>query len=355
MTIIPRTFELVAEHLADLSYDRPVSLSCDDTKLHPAWCVFWDAENEAHYLIGGANEPYLVTDPAALCEIIEGAKLTLATKMRLWCLQVPLPKLAPIIITALPIASNNDAKTLAAWTLKIIAGLRQHNICVISYACDGTEVERAVQRMLVSEAECVILYEIASPAPGLSTIKIEIPVLYGQAIVNIQDPKHGLKTFHNNLFSGAQLLTLGNYTAQYSRIRAMAFKDGTPLYHRDVEKLDHQDDNAAARLFSSATLKFLIDHHPDDIGEIVFLFVHGEIVDAYQNQAIPHQEHIKMVFRACYFYDGWRTYLERVGYKETQYFMSCESTDITARLIDGLVGLIVVYRDHISGDHPLLP
>ncbi|KAG1863284.1 hypothetical protein DFJ58DRAFT_656478 [Suillus subalutaceus] len=135
----------------------------------------------------------------------------------------------------------------------------------------------------------------------------------------------------------------------------MAFEDGTPLYHRDVEKLDRQDDNAAASLFSSATLEFLIDHHPDDVGEIVCLFVHGEIVDTYQNRAIPHRERIKMVLRARYFYDGWRTYLERVVYKETQYFMSRKSIDITARLIDGLVGLIVVYRDHISGDHPLLP
>ncbi|KAJ7728968.1 hypothetical protein DFH07DRAFT_695847, partial [Mycena maculata] len=66
----------------------------------------------------------------------------------------------------------------------------------------------------------------------------------------LQDLKHALKTFRNNLFSGARLLALGSYTAIYAHIREMAFEDGSPLFHRDVEKLDRQDNNAAARLFS---------------------------------------------------------------------------------------------------------
>ncbi|KAG1831168.1 hypothetical protein DFJ58DRAFT_824142 [Suillus subalutaceus] len=57
------------------------SLSRDDTKLYAAWRVFWDANKQAHYLVGGVGEPYLVADPDALREIIEEVKLTLATKM----------------------------------------------------------------------------------------------------------------------------------------------------------------------------------------------------------------------------------------------------------------------------------
>lgn len=59
----------------------------------------------------------------------------------------------------------------------------------------------------------------------------------------IQDSKHALKTFHNNLFSGVCLLTFGNFTAIYNHIREMAMEDGTPLYKQDVNKLDQQDDN----------------------------------------------------------------------------------------------------------------
>ncbi|KAG2145165.1 hypothetical protein DEU56DRAFT_899942 [Suillus clintonianus] len=252
-------------------------------------------------------------------------------------------------------AEARELRDLTTELHEIIGGLRRHQIPIVSYACDGTKVERAVQRIVVRDADSVIVYGIESPFAGMSAIRLEIPVHHGQALVNIQDPKHGLKTFRNNLFSGARLLILGNYTALFAHIRAMAFEDGTPLYHRDVEKLDRQDDNAAARLFSSATLKFLVEHHPDHVGEIVFLFIHGEIVDAYQHRSISHCERVKMVLRARYFYDGWRLYLAKIGYKENKYFMSRESTDIVMRLIDGLISLVIVYHDYLPDDHPLLP
>jgi len=54
----------------------------------------------------------------------------------------------------------------------------------------------------------------------------------------IQDSKHALKTFHNNLFSGACLLALGNHIAFFQQIYDIAFEDGSPLYHHNVQKLD---------------------------------------------------------------------------------------------------------------------
>ena len=72
----------------------------------------------------------------------------------------------------------------------------------------------------------------------------------------------------NNLFSGARALVLGSHLAMYSYARDLAFTeiDGHPLYHRDVHKMDRQDDNAATRLFSAATLEFVRSHHSDRIG-----------------------------------------------------------------------------------------
>ncbi|KIJ53236.1 hypothetical protein M422DRAFT_125115, partial [Sphaerobolus stellatus SS14] len=70
----------------------------------------------------------------------------------------------------------------------------------------------------------------------------------------------------NNLFTGARLLTLGSYTASYDTICRVAFTDGNPLYIRDVEKLDRQDDNAVVRLFSAPTLNFLLQHFPEKKG-----------------------------------------------------------------------------------------
>jgi hypothetical protein len=53
--------------------------------------------------------------------------------------------------------------------------------------------------------------------------------------------------------------------------------------------------------------------------------------------------------------DYWRAYLESIGYSEKQYFLSREATDIAQYLIDGLIGLVLVYRDHFEGTFPLLP
>lgn len=354
MIICSRSFELVAAHLTAVCYSGPVAMCCDDSKLHSAWRLYWDNEEEKHYLIGAAEGPYVVANPDLLRKVIESARLTLATKLRLWCLQIPLPKMAPIIVAALPIAADNDATILSKWSLDILSGLRSHQIQVVSSSHDGTEVERAVQRIMADTAETTKKYSIPSPCDGVDTVEIEIPVTYGQALSHMQDPKHGLKTYRNNLFSGARLLTLGNFTAIYSRIREVAFEDGTPLYHRDVEKLDRQDDNAAARLFSAKTLKFIIEKHPDYVGETVYLFIHGELIDAYQNRHIPHRERIKMALRALYFHNGWRAFLRHAKYSEAQYYISREAKDITTRLVHGLIRLIIIYRDYITGDHPLL-
>lgn len=171
----------------------------------------------------------------------------------------------------------------------------------------------------------------------------------------IQDSKHALKTFRNNLFSGARLLALGNFTAIYNHIREIATEDGTPLYKRDVEKLDRQDDNAAARLFSADVLQFLTDNHPDYAGEIVYLFIFGELVNAYQNRSITHAERLKLVLRARYFLDAWETFLDNTEYKHSQYFLSREAIDIARIVIEGYISLVLIHRDHLPNPFPLLP
>lgn len=257
-------------------------------------------------------------------------------------------------MAALPIV-NPGADELLQFHKRIIFGLLDKHIKIALYACDGTEVERAVQRLFVESAERVIRKVIKNPHSDLPDTVITVGVFQGQPIVMIQDSKHGLKTFRNNLFSGARLLTIGNFTALYRRIEALAYEEGSPLYHRDVHNLDRQDDNAAARLFSDPTIDFLSRAHPNFLGEIVYLFVFGELIDAYQNRHITHRERIKMVMRARYFVDYWRMYLARTGYKEAQYLISRESIDIVKYLIDGLIGLVAVYRDHHGGHVPLLP
>lgn len=264
--------------------------------------------------------------------------------------------MVPIIVAALPISSTLKVPQLLELLEKVIDGLLEAGLNIISYSCDGTETERSVQKRFTESAPTCIKISIPGPSTDL---QIQIPVYNGHPIAMIQDSKHALKTFRNNLYSGATLLVLGNYVATFKDIWDLAHADGTPLYHRDVEKLDRQDDNAASRLFSAPTLAFLeAQGNIEKTGVIIYLFVFAELIDAYQNRVIPHIERIRLVLRAYFFVTMWKKYIDTApAYASNPrlYFMSRESVDIIQFLVHGLIALIVIHRDHLPDIYPLTP
>lgn len=271
---------------------------------------------------------------------------------------IPVDGIAPIVLAMLPVSDSENSTTLLPYLRTILLGLINQKIQVVSYSCDGTEVEQKLQRLILDEAGDRLCYTIKSPRPGMPDTEIAIPVINGQPLCLLQDSKHALKTLRNNLFSGARLLTLGNHTMLYATIHDLAFSNGSPLYRRDVEKLDRQDDNAATRLFSADTLLYLTNHYPDRTGEMVYLFIFGDLIDAYQNRSLPHHERMKMLLRAKYFLDYWKRFIMHAKYKKALHFLSREATDILRQIIEGLLALIYVYRDHLTNPNdinPLLP
>ncbi|TFY78121.1 hypothetical protein EWM64_g5890 [Hericium alpestre] len=345
MEICLQTFKLVSEHLKILGYDGPIGLSCDETKLFGNWQLYWNKERDSYFLIGADCGPLLVLNPEVINALLKDPEIRKAEKVRIFVLQPPMLKVTPIIVAAIPVNSLS-AELLLSYLEQIVYGLLDENIQVVSYACDGTEVERSLQCLFTAQATDCITYHFEDSRVGYPPLEFIIPVFRGQPIVMIQDSKHALKTFCNNLFSGARLLVLGNFVAIYAHIQQLAFESGGPLYHCDVEKLDRQDDNAATRLFSAETLCYLTEHHPEYVGEIIYLFVFGELVDAYQNCWISHSECIKMALCAQYFMNYWKTFLDSTGYQSSRYFLSREAADITQFLIHGLISLILVYHDH---------
>ena len=372
MDICPRTFELVTDHLKALNYDGPLGLSCDDTKLFATFRLYWDSKEQSYFLVGGVGGPIRVADPENVKQAIHDAKTEKATKVclpllfsrfsdqsiklqvRVWCLTIPAPKVSPIIVAALPIPNTMDASALCTLLKKVVDGLIDQGLSIVSYACDGTEVERAVEKLFLDLCSQRHL-TIKSPRPGCKDTVITYGIYRGQAICMVQDSKHALKTMRNNLFSGARLLVLGNYPAMFLHILHVALGNGTPLYMRDVLKLDRQDDSAALRLFSADVLKYLADNHPDYVGEIVYLFIFGELIDAYQNRSMQHLERIKLVLRAKYFLESWEAFLVASGYRKDRYFISREAADILNFIINGFIALIMIHRDHVQERVPLLP
>jgi len=173
--------------------------------------------------------------------------------------------------------------------MKLIAMMQAAGLHPTSFASDGTETECAVQRIVVASATAVDLYNINNVVPGCA-LTLEIPLFNGRPTIAIQDSKHGAKTACNQLFTGARILTLGNFPMFFQMLLDIINHPSSPLFCRDVERVDKQDDRAAARLLSSETLEFILTHHPDRAGLSCYLFVLGELIDAWQHRALTPLE-----------------------------------------------------------------
>ena len=59
----------------------------------------------------------------------------------------------PIVLAALPISDGMDVPTIVDYGLKILNGLIDKDIWVLSYACDGTETERSGAKGIAKKAD----------------------------------------------------------------------------------------------------------------------------------------------------------------------------------------------------------
>jgi len=357
--ISQEVLEHAFKYLRDYNYPQntPLALSVDDTKLLPAFCPYFDGSTKKWYVLGNVGEPLEVSDLGALESQIESARASLATKLRLWVLQIPLPHVPPLILAVVTLASSTNAETLAIFEqqlLRILLGSDQ-SLCVVSLGSDGSSLEHNARRALV---RCGFAESLTYTIPHPDTaqpegVKIPLMQIYGRCIAAIQDPKHGCKMARNNLFSGSRLLALGDHTAHYGQVQYLADEKDTPLYWRDVDRLDRQDDRAAARLFSAPFLEYCI--RSSHVTLPIYLFVLGELIDAYENRHIPHIDQVKMVLCMWFFKSIWKSFLQSAGYSNTHYFISSPANDIIDILVDGLLGLIYIYHDHLDNSYPLLP
>ncbi|PSS18269.1 hypothetical protein PHLCEN_2v3207 [Hermanssonia centrifuga] len=295
INICERTFDIAFGYVQGLGYKGPLALSCDDTQLHSAYRTYWDSVTKVHMFVGSVGEPKAIVNPEELRELM---------------------KMLP-------------------------------------------ENDKATKHTIIRRADSNLVYIIKHPVPqaGFDNLIIKVARVNGQLLVMIQDSKHAAKTYRNNLFSGARALVLGNHIAIYSYIRDLAFEKAGPLFHCDVEKLNRQDDNAATRLFSASTLEYTSTKHPERTGVLVYLFIFGELIDAYQNRKISHCKRTKMALRAWYFLETWRKHLKAAGYPKHRYFISAQAADITRILVEGILALIIVYRDHTADGkrYPFVP
>lgn len=262
----------------------------------------------------------------------------------------------PLVLAAIAITDNVTSDQLNRYTNQIMGGLHRKNIWVVSYACDGTEKERANQRLMLQNALSVDTRVVRAPSPLVKDLMVNIPHFHGKPFALVQDSAHMLKTGRNNLVSGARSLTLGNYFSGYQHLRDMAYDSDSPIYVRDVDKPDKQDDRAATRACSSDSVQWLETHGDEYRGTAIYTFIIGELVDGYQSRTANIHERVNMIMRAYFFFQLWLTFLDDAKYPLHTACISREALDISMTIITGFLALVYIYRDYTKGKIlPLVP
>ncbi|KAI0027281.1 hypothetical protein K488DRAFT_62043 [Vararia minispora EC-137] len=345
--------ERASAKIIALNYTGPIALSWDDTDIEQA-LTLWETTKGTWTLLGAVDGPLSVSSNDSMDEVFANAKLEKASKLRVWVLSIPMPKIPPILLAAVARSPTDTAEVLAELHFSIIEHLHHVNIHPVSVSTDGTESERKLQRLIEACAHSILPICVANNKPSC-ILCLDIPCLYKMPFIRTQDSKHGQKTMRNQLLSGSRALALGNYPIYPSMLCDFADHPRGPLFARDVHRVDKQDDRAAARLFSANALDFHLQWHEDQPALSIYIFVLGELVDAWQNRKIRHITRACMALRARFVLMAWFAHTEKHPHHQTSIqFISRESFDIFLTLCDSLLQLIIVYRQ-VYPTHPLLP
>ncbi|KAF7345674.1 hypothetical protein MVEN_01587100 [Mycena venus] len=339
--------------------DAALSLSVDDTKLHAALRPLYNGPLGKWFIVGTTGEPIEVPDVDALNDTLDRLEKTaeVATKIcsfasgsyRFLFLVFP-----PLALAIMPISPKLKGAQLAEWQLTLMKGLIRRGFRITSSGGDGASVECECQR-LTAAASKVIEHRIKHPDPDYPDIVVTVWELDGNVWTEIQDAKHGRKTFQNNASSGARGLVLGNVVVYFGQIYRLAMEPDSPMYPRDVqEKRNRMDDPAAARLFSADTLAQAAKDPENNLGLVVYLLVFGDFIDAYQSQTLSHHERAKIAIRTHLFLQTWCSFLQKAGYPESRHFISKEAFAISEILANGLLGLIFIHRNHLGSKAVLI-
>lgn len=280
----------------------------------------------------------------------------LSFQFRAYTIQIPLPNVPTFVVALVASYNEESADDILAQHDTFLDLCDQAEIKVLSIGSDGAASELSAQEKLNKMGKRFLTYS----KPELD-VHVTVP-LFGnppRPVVTVQDPKHARKTSANQLLSGARLLSMGFYHISIQNL-ALILESGTsPLVHKDVFDSDKQDDGRAYRITSYQTLEALLATE-GCIGLSIYLFVVGEMTDAWLNQHISHSERLRMAFTAMFFLRQWEKYLGNRE-KETKRlmnlntnFISHQSAKIFGTLANSLLALIIAHREYYP-NFPLMP
>ncbi|KNE88136.1 hypothetical protein PSTG_18469, partial [Puccinia striiformis f. sp. tritici PST-78] len=171
------------------------------------------------------------------------SKDRLCSKVRLYTIQVPLPKVPSFVVALVASYDKENAEEIAAGHISVLDYCSKAEMSVVSIGSDGAATEISALRILQNSADQYLCFEKADAG-----ISVRVPLIGSpaQPVVPVQDPKHARKTAANQLLSGARLLSFGKFYINISHLVEL-LGDSSPLYSRDVLNCDKQDDGRAYR------------------------------------------------------------------------------------------------------------
>ncbi|EGG10172.1 uncharacterized protein MELLADRAFT_94558 [Melampsora larici-populina 98AG31] len=336
----------------DIGYDGPVAVGTDETVCVKALRV------SGEFVVGSQGGDVRFESmqdlTAKVKDLIEHKKL--CSKIRAYTVQVPLPGVPTYVVALLPSNQNETAEDVCIQHESFLNLAQDAGLKVLSLGSDGAATEMLAQLLLTSKA--INYIEFSRPQAG---IHIKIP-LFGSnptPLVIVQDPKHARKTGANQLLSGARLLAFGKYYINIGHMVLLMQDENSSLYQKDVFNIDRQDDGRAYRSLNNDTLELALQH-PECTGLAVYLFIIGELVDAWLSNSASHEERILSSHTADVFLKRWKAFLKE-QYDDTDGLMSLDRNGIShpawkifSQLASSLVALIISHREHFP-DAPFVP
>ncbi|KDE09747.1 hypothetical protein MVLG_00147 [Microbotryum lychnidis-dioicae p1A1 Lamole] len=318
---------------------------------------------QSYELVGTEGNPIPYDTSEALQALFGGADPPVAgTKIRVYMVVPNQLGARARLFAAFVIGDKVDTSASVAQMVDILETIERCKLSdmLASISADCAATEGVIQREVAAIFERKSSNQQAAwkiPPPSLSS-SVFSPVEISSVWIGTtptamgRDPKHVGKNLLNSSNSGGRAIIGGTGCVGHQGFLTLIRVEDSnikTLYNRDVEKRDRQDDNAAHRAFSAATLELAADECSAgnlDQDAVVFLFLCGELHDAIQNRSLQPLERAKILLTVYYAFEGWSKFVRVFPEYSGDHFLSAATLDGVYKVVNCCIALIRIYRDY---------
>ncbi|KII93766.1 hypothetical protein PLICRDRAFT_674207 [Plicaturopsis crispa FD-325 SS-3] len=317
--------------------------------------------------------------PLDECEVEDGDDIDLvianvkeqndaATQVRAILAKLPLPQIPPLVVALIPTNGKDDAKNIHEQLIRFQRMAAELGLPLVGCSADGASAETSAQCLMDQEPSELppLTYDNA-----LYGVHVKAPVFKVTGpLVSIQDAPHGKKTSRNQPQHGTHTASLGKGHLVSRSLVRLCETGESGLMLRDVQNVDKQEDGPARRLFSYIALLATTTGEgasneeraikDEFIGLFVYLFIFGELFDAWMSRRLSVRDRVVAVMRARFFLHFWWAHIEHMSQKFPDLYSTARSSispasfNIFNRLCDSLLLLVIAYA-RFYPDQPFCP